>query len=66
MPGGYDAYFKRDGFPSKGLYNFDNATGTFKKIHEDPEKIRSHTLNFTALIGSWKQSVKLPPGCDRL
>lgn len=66
MPGGYDAYFKRDGFPSMGLYNFDNATGTFKKIHEDPERIRSHTLNFTALIGSWKQTVKLPVGCERL
>lgn len=62
-PGGYDVYWKRDGFPSMGVYRLRPDGSGWDVMAEDSEKIRNTWLNWTALAFSFKQSVKLPPGC---
>jgi hypothetical protein len=64
QPGGYGVYWRRDGMPAMGVYSYDTANNSFVKMAEDPEKIRSPWFNWVALVGKFKQSIHMPPGCN--
>jgi hypothetical protein len=62
-PGGYAVSWKRDGFPSMGIYNLAADGTTYIKMAEDPERIRNPWLNWIGLINGRRSSNQLPPGC---
>src|SRR5690606_19643825 len=63
-PGGYDAYWVRDGFPSMGIYVRSDDNQSWHTLAEDPERIKSAWLNWLALKDGFLQNVNLPPGCN--
>jgi len=63
-PGGYDVFWKRDGFPSMGVYSLNAAQTGFDTMAQDPEKVMTTWTNWLALIDHWNQSIHLPPGCN--
>lgn len=61
--GGFDVRWKRDGYPSMGVYRTLDGGLTFTTMAEDPEKSTKALTAWMALIGKRRQSIRMPPGC---
>ncbi len=62
--GGYKVHWIRDGFPAMGVYRWLPSEDRMATMAEDPQKVRGWLVAWSALLGSWWQSVNMPPACN--
>lgn len=62
---GYKVGWKRDAYPSMGIYKSGNGGQSWTTtMAQDPENGMGPYLAAFAVLGKWRQSIHMPPGCD--
>jgi hypothetical protein len=62
-PGGFEVFFRRDGFPSMGVYRRKADNSGWDTMAQDTEMMTGAYTNWLALVGTWNQHIQMPNGC---
>jgi hypothetical protein len=62
-PGGFEIYFKRDGFPSLGIYRRKADNSGWDVMAQDREMMTGAYTNWLGLVGNWNQHIRMPDNC---